>query len=427
MILIARRFIVLLLLIVAAPAWAQPAADPLQQRADDIVRVIRGEGDPTAIFSPAFIAQVPPAQIRAISGQLVAGNGAIQRVERIERASPLSGTVFVGFERNIVAMRIAIEAQAPHLVSQLLVTGSEPRGGDSAEAIIGELRQLPGQVNFQIARLGEGAATSIAALEPERALAVGSTFKLVILAEIGRQVRAGQRRWRDVVPVDRHSLPSGILQDWPLGSPVTLHTLASLMISRSDNTATDVLLRVAGRENVERMMTRMNLAHPARNRPYLSTMELFQLKADAPEVLARWRQSDEAARRRLLQERYEQGSASIEMSRLFAAGPTAIDSVEWFFSPADLVRVMDWLRRNGDDEVKAILAINPGLGAEAARPFSYMGFKGGSEPGVINLTFLIRNNAGRWHVVTGSWNNPAAAVDEARFVGLMGRAVNLVR
>jgi hypothetical protein len=59
--------------------------------------------------------------------------------------------------------------------------------------------------------------------------------------------------------------------------------------------------------------------------------------------------------------------------------------------------------------------------------YAYAGFKGGSEPGVINLTWLIRNRAGAWHVVTGSWNNPAAPVDEARFTGLMGRALALVR
>ena len=40
--------------------------------------------------------------------------------------------------------------------------------------------------------------------------------------------------------------------------------------------------------------------------------------------------------------------------------------------------------------------------------------KGGSEPGVLNLTWLVRNRAGTWHVVTGSWNNPAAPLEEHR-------------
>ena len=427
MALVARRFFAFFLILFAVPAMAQPPADPLQQRADDVVRIIRGEADPATVFSPAFLAQVPVAQIRAISGQLIAGNGAIQRLERIERAGPHTGIIHVGFERMIVRMQMAIEPAAPHLVNGLQVVGSDPRGGDTADALLRDLRALPGQVSFQIARLDGSTWTSLAAHQPDRALAIGSTFKLIILAELSRQVQAGQRRWNDVVPIDRHSLPSGLLQDWPLGSPVTIHTLATLMISRSDNTATDVLLRLVGRENVEAMMARMGMASAARNRPFLTTLEAFQLKADEAAIRTRWAAADEAARRRLLRERYEQGGASIDFSRIFTGGPIAIDTVEWFASSGDLVKVMDWLRRHGDDTARAVMAVNSGLGPDVARRFAYMGFKGGSEPGVINLTFLIRNNAGQWHVVTGSWNNPAAAVDEARFVGLMTRAVNLVR
>ena len=32
---------------------------------------------------------------------------------------------------------------------------------------------------------------------------------------------------------------------------------------------------------------------------------------------------------------------------------------------------------------------------------------------MLNLTWLVRNRAGAWHVVTGSWNNPAAPLEEA--------------
>jgi len=46
---------------------------------------------------------------------------------------------------------------------------------------------------------------------------------------------------------------------------------------------------------------------------------------------------------------------------------------------------------------------------------------------VINLTWLVRNRAGVWHAVTGSWNNPAAAVEEGRFLTLMLRALQLAR
>lgn len=421
------RLLALLFLVWATPAAAQSAPDVLQQRADQIVQVIKGQADPATVFAPAFLAQVPPAQIQAISSQLQAGNGAVQRVERIERDGPRSGTVHIGFERAVVAMRLGVEEAPPHLVSFLQVTGGEQRGTDSAQAIVSEMRALPGQVSFQIARLGDGVPVSVAALEPDRALAIGSAFKLVILAELNRQIGEGRRRWDEVVAVDRHSLPSGILQDWPLGSPATVHTLAALMISRSDNTATDVLLHLLGRENVERMMSRIGMASAPRNRPFLATIEAFQIKGDSDAARSQWIAASERERRALLTSRYGGGGPAIDIPQLMARGPTAIDSVEWFASAADLVRIMDWLRRHGDDRTRAVLAISPGMDARGAGAYSYVGYKGGSEPGVINLTYLIRNNAGVWHVVTGSWNDPAAAVDEARFAGLMARAVRLVR
>ena len=104
-----------------------------------------------------------------------------------------------------------------------------------------------------------------------------------------------------------------------------------------------------------------------------------------------------------------------------------IDLVEWFASAADLVRTMDWLRRHGDEATRAILAINPGVGPAVTGDLAYAGYKGGSEPGVLNLSWLVHNRAGAWLVVTGSWNNSAATVEETRFLGLMSRAVQLVR
>jgi beta-lactamase class A len=53
------------------------------------------------------------------------------------------------------------------------------------------------------------------------------------------------------------------------GIALTLHSLASLMISASDNTATDLLLHVVGRENVgaRRGSARRRRPQPACSRP----------------------------------------------------------------------------------------------------------------------------------------------------------------
>jgi beta-lactamase class A len=422
-----QRLIVLALLCFAliAPARAQEASPALRGRVDQVVALLRGRGDPAALFTPAFLAQIPAAQVRDVARQLTAQYGAVRGLERLDALSPQAGAMHVTFDRAIVHIRIAVDPQPPHRIGGLLVTGADMRG-DSLAAVVEEIRALPGQANLAVARLGEGAPEMLASLAPGRPLAIGSAFKLFILAELSRQVEAGQRRWSDVVALDRRSIGSGTLQAWPAGAPVTLHTLAALMISVSDNSAADVLLHTLGRENVERMMATLGVEAAARNRPLLSTLEMAAIKTGPAAALNAWLQADEAARRRMLDADYAGADPTrIDVAR-FTGNPLHIDSVEWFASAADLVRAMDWLRREGDEAARAILAINPGV-AHLRNDLAYVGFKGGSEPGVLNLTWLVRNRAGDWHVIAGTWNNPAAPLDEPRFIGLMTRAVRLVR
>jgi beta-lactamase class A len=398
----------------------------LRGGAERIFAWLKSEATPAEAFTPSFLANVPEAQVRPVPQQFVSQYGAVRRLARIEPGSAQSGAIVIDYERAIVRMNLVVEAQPPYRASGLLLTGADMRG-DTMEAVLGEIRALPGQASFAVARLGGSAPVLTAGVAPDRALAIGSAFKLWILAELSRQVRAGERRWSDVVPLDRRSFAGGTLHAWPRGAPVTLHTLASLMISISDNSATDVLLHLLGRENVERMVARIGVEAAARNRPMLSTLELAAIKTGPTTALNLWLQADEAGRRRILANDYASlDGAGIDTSR-FAGAPLHIDSVEWFASAADLARTMDWLRANGDETAHAILAINSGLAPHMRGDLAYLGYKGGSEPGVINLTWLVRNRAGAWFAVTGSWNNPAAPVDEGRFAGLMARAVQLLR
>lgn len=69
--------------------------------------------------------------------------------------------------------------------------------------------------------------------------------------------------------------------------------------------------------------------------------------------------------------------------------------------------------------------MNPGL-AWRSDQWSYIGYKGGSEPGVLAMAFLMQRKDGQWFVLTAAWNNPAADVDEAAFAALMQRAGELL-
>ncbi|WP_332811998.1 serine hydrolase [Sphingomonas sp.] len=410
------------------PAGSGQAGPALRARAAALVPLFNRSTKPERILAPSFLAQIPASQIDSLALRLAGQYGRARAVERLVSKSATAGTAFIAFERAVVRVELAIEARPPHRITALLVSAAEVKG-DSLAKVAQEIWSLPGEASLAVARLrGSDAAQFSIAHKAGKPLAVGSAFKLFILAELSRSIAAGERKWGDVVPLDHFSIGSGALESWPAGSPMTLHTLAVLMISQSDNGAADTLLHLLGREKVERLLPELGIAAPDRLRPLLTTREWALLKAgDSGALLRRWAGSSEAERRALLAGPMAALKADqVDLSRLIAV-PNAIDTVEWFASTGDLVRVMNWLRRHGDRETLGILAVNPGIGRVPAEEFAYLGYKGGSETGVLNMTFLLRGKDGEWRAVSGTWNDPAQSVDEGLFQLLMSRAIALVR
>jgi beta-lactamase class A len=186
------------------------------------------------------------------------------------------------------------------------------------------------------------------------------------------------------------SLPSGMLQGWPAGSPLTLHTLASLMISISDNTATDLLMRVVGRDAVE---TALGIA------PALTTRELFVLKAER-DLLARYLAGDVGAKRAVLVE-----VATHPLPDGSKALSPHDQGAEWYVSPMALCALIESV---ADLDV---VRINPGVANK--KDWAQVAFKGGSEIGVLNLTTAVIAKDGTRYCVAASWNG-GKAIDEAR-------------
>ncbi len=396
-------------------------ADPaLTERAGELVGVLAGRDTPD-YFAPVFTEAVQPAQLAAVEAQLRAALGAPQRVEAITPASPYAARLTVGYERGTAAVELVVDPAPPHRVIGLRITGTTLRD-DSFARLTADFRALPGTSGFGVYALGTGEPRPLAEWRGDAPAPLGSAFKLWLVAEASRQVSAGQRRWSDVVPLGPPSLPSGITQSWPTGTPMTLQTLATLAISISDNTAADTLLHVLGRERVEAAVRATGVADPARDMPFLSTREAFVIKGD-PALTQAWAHAALTERRRLLTN--QRFSEATLLASIFADRPVASETVEWFASPADMARTLDWLRVHGDATARAILAVNPGTDAATAARFGYVGFKGGSEPGVVTLNYLVRTRAGRWLAVTGNWHRADADTPVLSFATLMNRALTL--
>lgn len=410
---------------VAAPSAR--TASPLEQTAPRLLDLLAGRAAPDAtLFTNEFLAAIPPAQIKAIVGQLAAQHGPAEAIGSIKPMGSTLGRVTIDYQKSRVTMDLRVTDEPNPRISELFITDIQPRN-DSLAAIEADFRALPGSAGFGIYRLGSGKPELVAGYNPQRQFAIGSAFKLWVLDALAADVIAKRRKWSDVVSLGRPSLPSGDMRKWPPGSPVTLHTLAVAMISDSDNTATDTLIGVVGRERIGQHLLATGHSAPALTLPFLTTLEAFALKAGPVAERDAYGAADDGTQARMLTALAPRLDANRIDPAFLSGKPNAIATIEWFASAEDLAEVLDSLRRRPDPAVMAILGVNPGLGPDSAARYARVGFKGGSEPGVLNLTWLVQSKDGSWYAVTASWNDPDREVDLQRFLGLGQRLLAQVK
>ncbi|KAF0250290.1 MAG: beta-lactamase [bacterium] len=426
-----KNFIVsiLLCLLLTCLTIAQDK-NPLEKRVDDVVGLFRNA--PTGyekIFAKSFLDQVPNAQLTQIFTDFFNQLGRCVKTNHLTSDSPGVDKFDLIFEKGFsVPMTIVVDANEPHYISSLLLGNPSPLVSNFNQ-LLANLKKLPGETSFIAAKIKDGKLETLATHNPDSPLAIGSAFKLYVLSELVRTIKTGEHKWTDVITLkaDSLSLPSGIIHKWPIGSPITLHTLASLMISISDNTATDQLVQFLGREKIEKILALTGNAKPDRNIPFLKTIELFKLKLDPSGKSAEiYLAKDINARREMLNN--EISKMDKQTLKPFPK-PLYIDKLEWFASANDMCRLMNWLHEQTQSDLtkpaRDILAINPGLSI-SEKDWPYIGFKGGSEPGVLNLTYLLQSSKGQWYFLSLTCNDPNTPIDEAKLFAITQRAIDLL-
>ncbi|WP_343216567.1 serine hydrolase [Deinococcus aestuarii] len=388
----------------ASSSTPSTAPTPAQRDAilQTLTRVFQPETVDPALFAPEFLAAVP---VTAINEQLAAVRAQFGAFVRIDLTGQVPQVVYERGALNVTAFRVDAEGR----ITALAIAPVTPQATfSSLDEARSAFAALPGSVSLLVREVDTG--RTLVALNPSQLLAVGSTFKLAILGEVQAQVARGERAWTDEVALTDadKSLPSGTLQDASAGSRYTLRDLATRMIEGSDNTATDLLLRVVGRAGVEARLGQSAMP---------STREAFALKNPANlELLRAYRSAglDRAARRVVLA---QAAVAPLPNVGVFTRGPVARD-VEWFVNTERLCSLM------ADVADLPETSLNPGVAT--ARDFARVSYKGGSEGGVLNLTTQVTNKAGRQYCVSATWND-ARTLDEARFFSLYGGVLGLLR
>jgi beta-lactamase class A len=365
-----------LLVAVAIPSFSQTP------NGSEALSKLFEEGPGSLSYTTEFENALPESRLSQVLRQIEGQLGEFRTV------SGNTNPYTVIFERGTATAQIALTQEGR--IAGLRFTQLKPQAANMEEAL-SKIDSLPGNTAYLV-RKGDRV---LAARNADEALPVGSAFKLAVLTAVRSAVDAGRLNWNETFELKDawKSLPTGILQDWPAGTPLTLQTLATLMISISDNTATDALIDIVGRSAVEE--------YAPESLPFLTTSEAFKLKnPENSDLLGRYRSASPARKRRILS---ELENRPLPAPSLFSSGPVAQD-IEWFLSVRDLCNLVEGVHDLG------LLTINPGV----ANPENWrrIAYKGGSEPGIINLTTYLESADGERYCVSVTNVREDAVVDE---------------
>ena len=365
-----------------------------------------------AHFDAAFRAKVGAAELIHTLSSLGPAGASVTLVQLSDvEPDSLQAVVQIGS----AGYKITLTVDRSGLVSNLFFSSAASTLRTWAQ-IESELATVAPGVSFLAARVNaNGTCTTVHSVLAATPRPLGSMFKLFILGAIANAVREHRISWSQKVTVAAaiKTRGSGTLQNLPDGTTLTVEQVAVKMISVSDNTGADLLLKLVGRAAVEAQV-RAWAATPSLDVPFLTASEMFALKyADYPARANHYLSLNAAQRAAYLATTADAVPSSAERA---ATAPRDINSIEWFASADDLCRAFSGLARlnaePGLSPLNTILSTNNlGIGLnKGAWPTVW--YKGGSEPGVLTMGFLARDSHGHSFAVIALTENPRSGAHQ---------------
>ncbi len=296
------------------------------------------------------------------------------------------------------------------LAAAVAACGGGGAKGDPAEG----LEEL-GTLRYLIATPLNGECEVLASQDDETLLPLASVFKLYVLGALVEAVSAGRITWDEPVTIrdELDSLGGPTAEEEP-GTTLPVRQLALWMIRESDNTATDHLMDLVGRDAVEQIQLEMGHSEPTVNVPGITTRELTILKWSESDVGERYSAASPIERRAILDD--ELASLAFPTSEQIESPVIRYQySIGWFGTAGDACRALVWLM--DDDEARAILTNRPLSPNPDLWPL--LGFKGGSDAGIATAAWWMQAGDGQTYVAVVSLVNETNLLDLDKVIELM--------
>ena len=159
--------------------------------------------------------------------------------------------------RRVFAAVLTLAAFAFAAPAQATVPGPL---GDLQQQLARLTSRAPGRVGVMVQDLTTGFSTAVNATAE---MPAASTIKIPVMVEVFRRLAAGSfdlNRQVTLLASDR-DWGWGDLASAPVGTRYSVSNLLRLMITESDNTATNMLIRLVGRQAINATMLDLGLTH----------------------------------------------------------------------------------------------------------------------------------------------------------------------
>jgi beta-lactamase class A len=368
------------------------------------------------------LAQHLTAQILAASGGAAGFNKVLTRLGRLTLSQVLLNQpshVEAVIDGSTGANELNLLTDSSGLIADFGLTPYLP-APKTWEELDTRLRALGPQVSFASMTIGPGGCRLIHGVNAASAGPLSSAFSLYVLGALGQAVASHRASWDQQLAINDQwkSLPPGILQNEPAGTELPLSLYAQYMMSLGDHTAIDHLIHFLGRTAVQAQMFLTGNRAAPRNIPLLTTRELAVLRGVNYPALADSYLAMSPRQRAAELATLDQ----IPLSQVQRwTQPEMINQIEWFASPADLCRAYAALWRQnarpGLSAIGAALSANDGAISLDRTQYPLVWFAGGSEPGVLTLSFLARAADGQIVVSSLELSNPGSAFNQNAVIG----------
>lgn len=369
-------------------------------------------------FTKSFRKAIPYTKLTEISKSLHKDFGECKSIEVPNNALVKEFYTIQKNGKKLVFNLVVENKGETNKISGLLFKGEKtnPISFKSADDILKELKKFDGTVSALIIENDK----KILDFQSGQKHALGSVFKLYVLATLANEVKNKNLSWDQTFPIKNSdkSLPSGVMQNFKKGKKVTIKEFANKMISISDNTATDHLISILGREKIEKFIEDNGFILQKSNfKPFLKTKELFAIRAFFNDKDYKIYEKSDRAKRLKMIKRLSKSNKRI-MSKLKKWDtPRGITQIEWFASPQEVCRLKFWLKRQNDVNIRTALSLNAPF-AQEEKSYQYTGYKGGSEPGVLEMAYLLKKGNDQWSCLYLGQNNTKQAINHSKFFQL---------